>query len=268
MNSFPPGRIVDLSLEIAEELPCAWPGHMPFQHKTFNWFTQGGTQDAPLQSPLGEYQTRFLVMDEHTGTHFDAPAHFVPAPDSGLPSASPAGAITAEKLPLQQFMGSAVVIDVTELLSKEVPDGESPYVEPEQILNWEQQYGAIESNCIVLLRSDWDMHHYLEGPDGLSYATVPFMLRQGPGWPAPSPECIELLISRGVRCIGTDAPSMGSSHDGRPTHLAALAHGCVFIEGLAHLKDLPACGALFCFAPLRLRRGTGAPGRAFAWVGD
>ncbi len=74
------------------------------------------------------------------------------------------------------------------------------------------------------------------------------------------------LLERGVRCVGTDAPSMGSTHDGGPVHVEGLGAGAVFVEALCHLDRLPPRGAFFCFAPILLARGTGAPGRAFAWV--
>jgi kynurenine formamidase len=49
-------------------------------------------------------------------------------------------------------------------------------------------------------------------------------------------------------------------------HVTGLAGGAVFVEGLAHLSELPPRGAWFCFAPVKLAYGTGAPGRAFAFV--
>jgi kynurenine formamidase len=59
---------------------------------------------------------------------------------------------------------------------------------------------------------------------------------------------------------------MGSTHDGAPVHQFALARRVAFIEALGNLGALPVRGAWFCFAPLKVARGTGAPRRAFAWV--
>ena len=75
-------RVIDLSLTLAEELPCSWATHMPFQHKTFTHFGTDLRQDAPLvnRPGVGAYQTRWMLIDEHTGTHVDAPAHFIPHP--------------------------------------------------------------------------------------------------------------------------------------------------------------------------------------------
>jgi kynurenine formamidase len=63
-----------------------------------------------------------------------------------------------------------------------------------------------------------------------------------------------------------DAPSMGSAHDGAPVHVGALSQGVVFVEALHRLDRLPPRGAFSLFTPLKIARGTGAPGRAMAWV--
>ena len=51
---------------------------MPFQHKIWNWFEERVAEPVSLHSRAGPYQTRWMALDEHTGTHFDAPAHFIP----------------------------------------------------------------------------------------------------------------------------------------------------------------------------------------------
>ena len=82
------------------------------------------------------------------------------------------------------------------------------------------------------------------------------------GWPAPTAEAVSLLVQRGVRCLGTDTPSVGAVEDGYPAHVAGLAHGLIYVEGLCRLEQLPVRGAEFLFLPISLRGGTGAPGRA------
>lgn len=256
--------LVDLTLLLAEELPCWWSNHMPYQQKTFNYFTDVDDVAAPLQSRTGPYQTRWLLIDEHTGTHCDAPAHFVPPPGSGLPGAGAAGEMTADRIPLTQLAGPAVVIDVPENLPGAAP-GVSPYITAPMIERHEERHGRIHDGEIVLFRSGWDSH-YRPGADGNRYCYDPLVTRAGEGWPAPDVGAMQLLLSRGVRCIGTDAPSMGSCHDGGPVHVAGLSAGAVFVEALCHLDELPNRGAWFFFAPLNLRRGSGAPGRAVALI--
>lgn len=259
-------RIVDLSLVLAEELPAAWATHMPYQQKTFNYFTGRDDQVAPLKSETGPYQTRWLLIDEHTGTHVDAPAHFIPPPDSGLPHAGPAGTVTVEQIPLDRLIGPAAVIDIPDDLPGSAP-GVSPVITEELVRDWEAQHGALQGGEIVLFRTGWD-RRYVTGPDGKAYSHAPLVTRSEPGWPAPDVDAMRVIIDSGVRCVGTDGASMGSADNGAPVHQLGLAAGVVFIEALAGLDQLPVRGATFCFAPLKVARGTGAPGRAFAWVPD
>lgn len=259
-------RVVDLSLLLAEELPCTWSTHMPFQQKTFTYFADEPGATHPLQHRGGgPYQTRWLIIDEHTGTHVDAPAHFIPEAGTGLPHAAEIGSVTADQIPLEQLMGPAVVVDVGELVPAE--PGESPIIGPEAVERFESVHGRIRPGEVVLLRSGWDAR-YRVGAAGSAYCHDAVVTRTGPGWPAPEPPLMQLLVDRGVRCVGTDGVSMGSAHDGAPVHLLGLGHGVAFVEGLAGLDALPPRGAYFCFSPLRLARGTGAPGRAFAWLPD
>src|SRR5687767_8653752 len=105
-------EVVDLTVPLAENLPSHWPTHMPFQRKIYNWYAPQPDQIQPLHGFRGPYYTAFLTLDEHCGTHVDAPCHMIPPPDSGLPQAGPSGDITLDKVDISRFMGPAAVIDV------------------------------------------------------------------------------------------------------------------------------------------------------------
>jgi isatin hydrolase len=260
-------RLVDLSLTLSEDLPCAWPGAMPYRHVVDNWFetTAIGSGGPRLRSRTGvAYHTCFVGMDEHTGTHFDAPSHFVPAPGSGLPNAGPAGTLTADQVPLEQFMGPAAVVDVRSLLGQAEP-GRSPRIEPGIVTDWEAANGVIAPGDVVLFRGDWD-EHYVAGPAGRTYVVDPLVFSSVTGWPAPSAATMELLRDRGVRCVGTDSVSMGAVDEPVPAHVAGLSAGMVFIECLSRLGELPARGATFLFLPVKIGEGSGGPGRALAFI--
>lgn len=242
-------EMLDLSLLLGEELPCSWPGDAPFRHELANWFANEDGHESH-----GPYYTRSLQMNEHAGTHFDAPVHFIPAPGSGLPGAGPQGMITSDRVPLEQLTGPAVVLDATGLAP--AADGCSPEIGTDTVEAFEREHGVIAPGDVVLLRTGWDSH-YVAGDRGRRY------IANG-AWPAPTPDLIALLLRRGTRCIGIDTPSVGAAEDGHPTHVAGLAEGLVFVEGLARLERLPPRGALFLFLPLSLLGGTGAPGRAVA----
>jgi kynurenine formamidase len=256
-------EIVDLSLTLAENLPCYWSTHQPFQHKIWNWFADRSTVAGDVYSRGGPYATRWLLIDEHTGTHMDAPAHFIPPPESGLPDAGPAGAIGVADVDPAQLTGPAAVIAAPEPASGQ--PGISPLIEPGTVLDWEKVNGGLAAGDVVLFHTGWD-RRYLPGADGAGYLHDVVVTGRAPGWPAPSVDTMELLMARGVRCVGIDAPSMGPAHDARGVHVAGLRTGAVYVECLSGLRTLPATGALFCFLPLRLAGGTGSPGRAIAFV--
>jgi isatin hydrolase len=243
-------RVVDLSLPLAEDLPCSWPGNVPYQHKVFDWYAKG-------------FHTRWLMLAEHTGTHFDAPSHWVPPLDSGLAGAGPAGAISTHDVPLEQLSGPAVVIDLTPSIPQAEP-GTSPPIEVEALQAFEREHGRIEAGEVVLLRTDWD-RRYVTGDEGRRYVSDCVAGREA-AWPAPTAETVSFLVERGVRCLATDTPSVGAAEDGYPAHIAGLAHGLVYVEGLTGLAELPVRGAIFVFLPLPIRDGSGAPGRAICLV--
>jgi kynurenine formamidase len=258
----PGHRVVDLSLELAESLPCSWPGGVPYRHTIFEWFADDADATPPLVSN-GPFHTRWLMLGEHTGTHFDAPTHWVAPPDSGLPGAGPAGAIASERVPLEQLSGPAAVVDVSAIVGG-AASGCSPRVEAAALEAFEAEHGPLRPGEVVLLRTGWD-RRYLAGAAGARYA-ADCVARREPAWPAPAAGAIDLLLARRVRCLGVDTPSVGAADDPAAAHLAGLPHGLVYVEGLTRLDELPVRGAIFAFLPLPLRGGSGAPGRAIALV--
>lgn len=255
--------VVDLTLLLAEDLPCTWPGHMWYQHKTFSWFSNRGDPAAPLINRSGVgYQTRWLAIDEHTGTHLDAPSHFVAPPHSGLESAAPAGETSIDRVPLNQTMGPASVIDVTTLSEAGEP-GCSPLIKAERIREWEHDNGPLKPGDIVLFHTGWD-RLYRRGTEGARYGWDVLVNGVEPGWPAPDAECVTYLYEQGVRCVGTDGLSVGAADNGAPAHLAGLTRSMVFVEALTNLSGLPARGAYFLMLTLRIEGGSGGPGRAIA----
>ena len=120
-------RVVDLTVTTSETLPANWADMPRFQRWTYNWFTPLKNAYGEVISPSeGPYYGQRYVIDEHTGTQVDFPAHFIPPSDSKLPFAGEQGRVTGDKYPLERLMGFAVVIDVTSLLDK-APAEESPH---------------------------------------------------------------------------------------------------------------------------------------------
>jgi kynurenine formamidase len=258
------GRVVDLSVTLSEKLPCFWPGHMPFAHNDWNWFTETDLPTGGSCCSVGPYHTCFMVVDEHSGTHLDGPTHFIPPSDSDLPWAGPLGAVSSDQLDLGRLIGPAAVVDMRRLTGTEGP-GVSPTITAVQLREWEDANGAFQPGEVVLLWTDWT-RHYVQGPDGRKFVHEPFVTRTAPGWPAPDAEAAIHLHERGVVTVGIDAPSMGSAHDGARVHQEGLSRGMLFIEMLTNLDALPARGTTFVFLPIKVAGATGGPGRAIAFV--
>jgi isatin hydrolase len=247
--------LVDLSVLNSELLPCTWPTVTPYHAMLINWYTD-------WRAPCF---TRLLAIEEHVGTHCDAPAHFIPDPKHGLPHSTEMGGITVERLDLNQFIGPAAVIDVTHLTDTGEP-GQSPIITVDDIQQWEFEHGDIREGEIVLLRTDWTDRHYRPAPEGNAFAFDPIMARSAPAWPAPDADTMTYLVDRGVRCVGIDNNSMGPLQADAEPHWVGLGRGTLFVERMINLGKLPPRGAFFIFLPIKIEGGSGAPGRAVALV--
>jgi len=255
------GEWIDLSVLVSPRLPT-WPLHMPFQRTVWNWFEPPPRAGVHWRSEV-PYHTAWWTIDEHTGTHFDAPSHFIPPSSIHLPDASRAGDITADLVNLRKLRGPACVIDVRDLVG-EADAGVSPVIGWDRIERFESEHGELQVGDVVLFWSGWD-ERYLPGTAGDAYARA-VVAEQVAGWPSPSPEVIVTLNERGIETLGTDGCSIGSSEDGRPGHIAGLSREMAYVESLTQLGRLPARGAYFMFLPVKVEGSSGAPGRAVAFV--
>lgn len=240
-------QLVDLSVRIADDLPAVWPGNPELRCETFHWF------DDPQS-----YFNRCLTMDEHIGTHWDAPAHF-------LEDHAERGLFSTDDVPLERLVVPAAVIDATGLDSEE--PGASPRVTTDAIRSWEAEHGDLEPGDGVLVRSGWSDRYYKPFPEGRRFAED-VVAGSAPAWAALSDDACDLLVDRGVVLAGFDTPSAGAWDDVASAHRILLGRNVVVVENLTGLGALPAKGAIFVFLPLKLAGGSGAPGRAIALVPD
>lgn len=259
-------EVVDLSVLVSEDLPAHWGTYPALQRWTYNWFApvknDYGTPRAPSEGPF--YGQRY-VIDEHTGTQSDFPAHFIPPPDSGLPHAGPMGLMTGDRYPLDRMMGPAVVIDVSAKLEA-APPGESARITVADVQEWERRHGPIKPGEVVLFRSGYTDRHYKPFPEGKRLTFDVIVSKAKPGWPAPEPAVMDYLNQKGVKHLGTDGPSMGPAEAGQATHVAGLQHGMSWEEMLIGLDRLPPRGAFYVALPIKVVDQSGSPTRAIAFV--
>lgn len=254
-------KVLDLTALLSPEYPSATAIGVPFLRQSFNFY------DGVTPAYCGTYADHILILNEHTGTHCDAPPHLIPDiskyPD--LPNAASIGALTMEKVEVERFMGPADVIDVRDLMGTAEP-GTGPVITVERVKQWEAQHGAIEPGDVVLFYTGWMDLHYKRFPEGYALDLHPRWYGKMEGWAAPDAATVTYIVDKGVRCLGCDTVSTGTIQDDEAPHLAALTRGTLLVEKLIGLGGLPPRGAFFMFLPLKVERGTGSPGRAIAIV--
>ena len=194
---------------------------------------------------------RNFSCNEHTGTHFDAPVHWITGRD--LPDAS------VDSIPVDAFVGPVCVIDC----SAEVADDEDFLLTRDFIEGWETEHGQIPARSWVLMRSDWSKRR---GADYLN------MREDGAHSPGPDAGAINFLIDErdirgfGTETVGTDAGQAMHLNPPHPAHY--LLHGAnrYGLQCLANLDRLPPTGAVLICPPLKIKHGSGSPLRVLALV--
>ncbi len=227
--------VLDLTHALSADSPY-WPNPTgnPFSHDTLSAHENGAPSMAAYSTP------------EHNGTHLDAPIHSA----QDQPS--------VDQLTARDLFGPAVVIDVAASAGID-PD----YLMSKQdLLDWEEQHGAIPRGAIVLMHTGWsqkwsDPEAYRNlDPDGRLH------------FPGFSPQAAQFLMAeRDIRGIGIDDLSVdyGLSRD-FAVHRIVNGSGKFHLENVANLHMVPATGAYLIIAPIKIEGGSGGQVRIFAVV--
>lgn len=191
-----------------------------------------------------------IRLGEHTGTHFDAPIHWVTGRD--LP------ANATDTIPPERFIAPACVIDV----SQDVQRNADFLLTVEGIERWERTHGRIPPRAWVLLRTGWSARR-----DAKAFLNV---AEDGPHSPGFDPAASRFLardrdvLGVGVETIGTDAGQAGRFDPPFPNHNTMHGAGKFGLASLCNLDQLPPTGAVVIAAPLKLVNGSGSPLRVLA----
>jgi kynurenine formamidase len=191
-----------------------------------------------------------LSFGEHTGTHFDAPVHWVTGKD--LPDNA------CDTIPAGRFVGPAAVIDVT----RDVEASPDFLLTPERIESWEAEHGRIPNGAWVLLRTGWSRR-----TDPATFLNVAADGPHSPGFHASASRMLAHdrdILGVGVETIGTDAGQAGTFDPPFPNHTIMHGAGKFGLASLCNLDQLPPTGAIVIAAPLKLVNGSGSPLRVIA----
>ena len=192
-----------------------------------------------------------ITTGEHTGTHFDAPVHWVTGRDGQ----------DVSQVPQTRLIAPAAVLDFT---AQAAADADF-LLEVDHIKEWESQHGALRAGGWLLYRTGWDARSHDQ--DTFLNAN-----ETGPHTPGVSVECARWLaqeapvIGFGVETVGTDAGAAHSFDPPFPCHSSMLGADKYGLTQLQNLALLPPQGAMLIVSPLPITGGSGSPCRALALV--
>jgi kynurenine formamidase len=238
-------RIVDLTQPLGPETPVIG---LPPMFASSPGVTIDVISRYDASGPAWYWNT--LRFGEHTGTHFDAPVHWITGKD--LP------ANACDTISPRQFVGPACVIDV----AQDVAANADFLLTCDRILDWERNHGLIPAGAWVLLRTGWSRR-----VDAEAFLNV---AADGPHSPGFDPQASKMLayerdvLGVGVETIGTDAGQAGGFDPPFPNHTIMHGAGKFGLASLCNLDQLPPTGAIVFAAPLKIIGGSGSPLRVIA----
>jgi kynurenine formamidase len=187
---------------------------------------------------------------EHTGTHFDAPNHWVTGKDKD----------DIASVPVSKLIGPAAVLD----FSPQVADNPDFLIEIDDVRAWETEHGPLPEGGWLLVRTGWDARTTQD--DALNANET------GPHSPGLSAECARWVaeespvIGLGVETVGTDAGTAHSFEPAFPCHSYLMGNDKYGLTQLRNLALLPPLGAVIVASPLPIVTGSGSPARVLALV--
>jgi len=235
-------EVVDLTAPLSERTPVislpadlgqAWP----FRRELISQYDDAGP----------ETYWNNIRLSEHTGTHFDAPVHWLSGRDGN----------DISQVPPQKLIGPAAVLDFS-LDASADPDF---LLERRHVDDWQDRHGPLPEGGWLLFRTGWDTR----GDDPARFLNdghTPGIEASCARWLAEKTP----IIGVGVETVGTDAGLAPSFSQPFPCHWYLQGAGKYGLTQLRNLGRLPALGAVVVAAPLPIVRGSGSPARVLALV--
>ena len=233
-------RVVDLT-QILEpktpvlKLPDEYVQNPPFEIEVLSEYDERGPA----------WYWNWFKCGEHTGTHFDAPVHFVTGKDYENNS--------TDTIPVDRFIGPACVLDG----SAEAAANPDFLVTIDYVEQWEAKHGRIPEGAWVLFRTDWSKR---TDPDEFQN-----FKEDGPHTPGSDSAVIPFLVEErdahgfGVETIGTDAGQAHLLDPPYPAHTLFHGAGRYGLQCLTNLDLLPPTGAVVVATPAEDRGRIGQP---------
>ncbi|MER5421313.1 cyclase family protein [Streptosporangium roseum] len=239
-------EVIDLTAPLSSEtpilrLPEPFGNTVPFTLKEISRYDDRGPA----------WYWNDISTGEHTGTHFDAPVHWVTARDGE----------DVSQVPVDRLIAPAVVLD----LSAEAGEDPDFLLEIKHVKAWQEANGPLPDGGWLLYRTGWDARSH----DQERFLNAD---EAGPHTPGISVECARWLAEEtpiaglGVETVGTDAGAAHGFDPAFPCHSFLLGAGKYGLTQLRNLDRLPVTGAVVVAPPLPIVGGSGSPVRVLALV--
>jgi kynurenine formamidase len=209
---------IDLTLTISESIP-SFPGSPKPQFISWSNLKEDG------------YNLELLFLSSHTGTHLDAPHHFV---KNGL---------KINQIPLDRLIGKAILIKIKKTKNNAITKSD--------IVLFERKNGEIPNKSSIFFFTGWQKNlkkknYFTENP-GLDISAAKY------------------IVSKKINLVGIDSPSIDLGNDESfSVHHIFSKNNILIVENLTNLKKISSKEFNFTILPLKLKDATGSPVRAIA----
>jgi kynurenine formamidase len=215
-------RVIDLTQPLGPETACDRPAA-----DLRALARRDDRRHLPVRRPRPAWYWNTITMGEHTGTHFDAPVHWITGRDLGRERVrhDSSGA----------FVGPACVIDI----EREAAADPDVLVTPARLEQWEQAHGRIPAGAWVLLRTGWSRR------TGTAFVNADAAGPHSPGFSADASRLLATdrdVLGVGVETIGTDAGQAGGFDPPFSNHAIMHGAGKFGLASLCNLDQLPPRG--------------------------
>lgn len=217
--------VVDLSYTMEENMP-AWPTHARYGSIVYESYDFGA-----------EAMHSMITFSEHSGTHMDAPRHFI------------RGGCPIDQMPPTAVMGRGVTINATSVKPRGV-------LTLDEIHQFEAAHGTIREGDVVMLHFGWDEKYCLQ-PDCKAFLE---------DWPGLSGEGAAYFVQKKVAAVGCDALSLDAFGAECVCHHSLLGNSIPILENICNLSKLPVHTYVIGL-PLKFKDGSGSPIRLIAFLG-
>jgi arylformamidase len=211
-------KLVDLTLTISSTIPT-FPGSPNPQFILWSTLKEDG------------YNLELLFLSSHTGTHLDAPYHFVK------------NGAKIHQIPLDRLLGDCILIKIKK--------GKNQAITKNDLILFERKNGNIPKHSSVIFHTEWQKNlnsdsYFINNP-GLSESAARY------------------LVSKEINLVGIDSPSidLGTNHT-FSVHKILAKNNVLIIENLSNLNKISSKQFEFVILPLKLQDATGSPVRAIA----